>query len=282
MKKQDDPHTYLKTVGTLADAEIDLAGTALALAALEQLDVAIERYVHHLEKLTDAIETTHAEALVSGQTDSAESRLASLTAVLHDQFGYIGDAENYDHIQNANLMRVIDRGKGLPIALAILYIHCGRAQGWNVDGLGLPGHFVCRIEYRSERLIFDPFDAGKILAAHQLREIVKRVAGPQAELSASFFDPVTNREILVRLQNNIKLRQIESEDYAAALQTVERMRLVDPGEYRLLLDAGVLYARTEQPQSAIEILSDYIDKAPNAHDRYEASILLEELKQSLN
>jgi regulator of sirC expression with transglutaminase-like and TPR domain len=85
----------------------------------------------------------------------------------------------------------------------------------------------------------------------------------------------------MRLQNNIKYRQIEVEDYAGALKTVEGMRMIDAGEYRLLLDAGVLYARTGQPKSAIDALEEYIKKAPKDRDRHEAAMLLQELKNSL-
>ena len=43
--------------------------------------------------------------------------------------------------ENANLLQVIDRRIGLPVSLGILYIHAGRAQGWAVDGAGLPRPF---------------------------------------------------------------------------------------------------------------------------------------------
>jgi len=55
------------------------------------------------------------------------------------------------------------------------------------------------------------------------------------------------------MQNNAKLRQIEGEDYLGALKTVEVMRLLDPNEYRLLFDAGVLYARTHQVMALRQI-----------------------------
>ena len=70
--------------------------------------------------------------------------------------------------------------------------------------------------------------------------------------------------------------------HAAALKTVEIMRLVAPGEYRLLLDAGVLYARTQQTQAAIDVLEDYIKQAPYDRDRHEAALLLRQLKESMN
>ena len=108
------------------------------------------------------------------------------------------------------------------------------------------------------------------------------IGGPNAELSATYYEPANNRTILVRLQNNIKLRRIEAEDYEGALRIVQAMRAIDPAEYRLLLDAGVLYARTNRLQNAIETLEDYIAKAPGDRDRHEAALLLQNLRDSLN
>jgi regulator of sirC expression with transglutaminase-like and TPR domain len=276
-----DPQEYLKIVSGLPDAEIDLAPAALALAATAQPVVSLERYYNHLKKLCDETGTRHAELLKAGAVDDAATQLAALKHIIADQHGYTGDAETYDDLQNASLLRVIDRGKGIPISLAILYIHAGKTQGWDIAGLDLPGHFICRLQKDGQRILFDPFENCKKLEAPDLRALVKRALGLHAELSTKYYEPASNRAVLIRLQNNIKYRQIEGEDYAAALKTVETMRMVDPKEFRLLLDAGVLYARTNQPRAAIDALEDYIKQVPHDRDRHDAALLLQQLKESL-
>lgn len=272
----------LRAVGALPDQSVDLGKTALFLAAVEQPGLSLERYEHHLAKLAADVGERHDALLQAGAGDQAETRLAALKHILIDQYGYSGDTETYDDLQNASLIRVIDRRKGMPIALAILCIHVGRALGWPLHGLNLPGHFICRLDHGAARLIFDPFDSCAPLQAPDLRRLLKKTQGAQAELSATYYEPADNRTILARLQNNIKLRRIEAEDYEGALRTVEAMRAVDPGEYRLLLDAGVLYARTNRLQNAIETLEQYIQKAPVDRDRQEAAILLRQIRESLN
>ena len=135
-------------------------------------------------------------------------------------------------------------------------------------------------------MIFDPFQYCKVLEAQDLRMMVKSMMGAQAELSSHYFDACTNRGILIQLQNIIKHRLIEDEDYVGALKIVKRMRLIDPDEFRLLLDAGVLYARVEQTKAAIEALEDYIARVPKDRnwqdERYDAQLLLEELRGKLN
>ena len=115
------------------------------------------------------------------------------------------------------------------------------------------------------------------MAASDIRSIVKAALGDSAELSASYFEPVSNRDILINQYNFIKSHQIEISDYEGALQTIEVMRLVAPGEFRLLLDAGVLYSRTGQNEKAIPALETYIERAPDHNDRYDAELLLEHI-----
>lgn len=277
-----NPREYLNAVGSLADQDIDIAPTAICLAAREYPERNLQQYFHHLKVLANDVRDNHMAMLEAGAQDNAETQIAALKNIITDKHNYIGDSEDYDNLQNADLIAVIDRRKGLPISLCILYIHAASAQGWQVDGLNLPGHFVVRIEKDGRRVIFDPFYGGGILEAPQLRDIVKNALGPNAELSSHYFEGTSHRDILVRLQNNIKLRQIDAGDYDGALKTIEHARLIAPQEFRLLLDAGVLYSKTGQPMAAIKALESYIDQVDNPQHRYDAELLLQELKSSLN
>ncbi|MDB5490582.1 MAG: Protein sirB1 [Micavibrio sp.] len=274
--------SQLRAIGTQADASIDLGRTALYLAAVEQPGLSLDRYENHIKALSNEVGERYTMLLDAGAEDNAGTRLAAIKHILVDKYDYNGDTETYDDLQNASLTRVIDRRKGMPISLAILCIQIGRNLGWTIYGLNLPGHFVCRLDMGAARLIFDPFDKCSLLQAPDLRRLVKRSLGEKAELSTTYYEPADNRTILIRLQNNIKLRRIEAEDYEGALRIVEGMRAIDPDEYRLLLDAGVLYARTNKLQSAIETLEAYIAKAPGDRDRAEAAVLLRQIRETLN
>lgn len=282
MEPPFDPQGYLDGIAGRPDAEIDPALGALALSSFAHPGLSMDRYVRHLKKLARDTGERHASLLASGEEDTARTRVESLRFSLHETQGYRGDEEEYDDLQNADLVRVIDRRRGMPIALCILYIHAGRTLGWDVHGLNIPGHFAARLDLDGQRLIFDPFGSCAVLDAAGLRGLVKKALGPGAELSAGYYEPAGNRAMLIRLQNNIKLRLIESEDYEGALRAVETMRRIDPGEYRLLLDAGVLNARTGRPRAAMEALEAYIEKAPDIQDRHDAALLLREIREGLH
>lgn len=277
-----DIEGILKQVGQSKDIDVDLAEAALALAATESPGISVERYQNHIKKMVEEVEQRYQDLIEKGADDDAFTQLAAIKHVLCDANGYIGDVETYDDLQNANLMRVIDRRKGMPISISLLCIHIGSAQGWQVEGLNFPAHVICRIEKDGERVLFDPFNQCKVMQAADLRQLLKTLISSDAELASSYYEASSKKDLLIRLQNNIKLRQIEDEDYEGAVKTIERMRQIDPDEYRLLLDAGVLYARTNQVMAAVDSLEQYIDSTPSDADKQDALVLLRQIKESLN
>ncbi|OFW87454.1 MAG: hypothetical protein A3B66_04445 [Alphaproteobacteria bacterium RIFCSPHIGHO2_02_FULL_46_13] len=271
----------LLQMGGFADDEIPLSKTALLLAELAHVGRGLESYANHIKKMADEVGVRYAELLAAGAADNCETRIAATKHIISDKYGYEGDSQNYNDLRNADLIEVIDRRKGLPISLAIIVLEVGRAQGWDLKGLNFPGHFLIRYELGSQRVMCDPFDKFNILQAADLRSLIKRALGEKAELSSSFYQEASNREILLRLQNNIKYRQIETEHYDDALDTVTTMRLFAPNEYRLLLDDGVLKARLNKTDEAIQSIRDYLEVVTDPRDKYDAQVLLRTLENRL-
>ncbi len=268
----------LQAYGALPDDKIDLAQAALTVAALFHPRLSLSRYENHLKTLAQSLTAQHRELIEAGAEDTPETQLAAIKHTLAYDNGYEGDHDTTDDMQNADLIRVIDRRKGNSAILSLLCIHMARQQGWPVYGLAIPGYFAVKLEKDGQRLIFDPFNHCELLQAADLRRLTKQTLGPQAELSADYYEAVSNRSLLIRLQNTMKLRQIADEHYEDALRSVEAMRALDPDEYRLLLDAGILYARTAQENKAIEALERYIDQTPHDVDKHDAALLLQELE----
>lgn len=266
----------LREIGAAPKDPFALGEAALALAVLDRPRVPLDRYRQHLDQLCKDIEQE-----ASGAVDLSD-RLRALNTVLINRHGYVGDQLNYDDLQNANLIRVIDRKRGLPVALGILYIHTARAQGWSISGLAFPGHFLLRLGEGGERLVLDPFHAGRPRAPHDLRDLLKAMSGNDAELRPEHYADVSDRDILLRLQNNIKLRLIQQRDLAGAEAVVSRMLLIAPEQTALWWEAGVLNAQAGQLQAAINAIERFIalDSRPTA--RHEAVALLQKLRDQLN
>ncbi len=269
----------LRRLGGLEEAEINLAEAALALASLDRPDSDPERYRHHLSLL--ARDTAEAGARL-GADDVLEGRVEALTRVLVERYGYEGDGKTYDDLQNANLMRVIDRRRGLPVALGILFLHAARAQGWSAAAINFPGHFLVRLELHGERLLLDPFHRGRVCDSRDLRELLKFVLGPDVELAPKHYAEIGNREVLLRLQNNIKLRLLQAEDTERAVGVMEAMLMFAPATPDLWCDLGLAQARLGNLRAAVVALDNFLQLGGRDPRRAEVFALLQQLRRKLN
>lgn len=266
----------LRGAGRAPDTAIDLAPVALAFAVFDRPEAGAPRYADHLRQLADDL------AGRVGREASLADRLAALRAVLVTAHGYDGDRETYDDLRNADISHVIDRRRGLPVTLAILWLHAGRARGWTMDGLNFPGHFLLRLDAPDGRAIIDPFNGGRALEPADLRTLLKGFAGERAELAPEHTQPLSNRAILLRLQNNIKIRLLNADAYDRALPVIERMLMVAPGDVALWHEAGLVHRRLENLRAAIGCLEKALAlaEAPAARQRIAAEIAA--LKGKLN
>ena len=199
---------------------------------LDLLEVALTLSILHREEPIDLGPLhQHVKAMDDMLADLVHRRGANpeaLGEVIARAYAYRGDNETYDDLQNADLARVIERRKGLPVALSILYLHVARAQEWEAEGLAFPGHFLIRVGIDGARHVVDPFHDGVVREAQDLRELLQKVLGPDAEPTPEHFDPVPDRDVLLRLENNVRLRLARKEDWAGTARSLDRMLAIAP------------------------------------------------------
>jgi regulator of sirC expression with transglutaminase-like and TPR domain len=267
----------LREAAEAGDEDFALAETALALsnAARPALDLA--PYRAHLSEIAT---TVAAEA--QGKPDTIATRVMALHNALVERLGYRGDRDTYDDLRNADIAQVIDRRRGLPVSLAVLWIDAARAQGWPAWGLSFPSHFLVRVDGPDGRAIVDPFNFGQALDTKALRALLKRLQGPDAELQAYHYATVADRTVLLRLQNNIKLRLMKAEDFRGALAVLERMLMLAPGDPALWHETGLVHGGLDNLRAGVMCLEQAaaLIEAPQARARIAMEI--QALKSRLN
>jgi len=281
MESGTEANAILAGLATSGAAPLDIAGAGLALASFDRPGVGFSWYRRHLSELGEALTETLADA-APGQDRDIAGCAGALSDVMAGRFGYQGDELTYDDMQNANLMRVIERRRGLPVALGILYIHTARSQGWQAEGLNFPGHFLIRLQAAGGRAILDPFHGGRALEAVDLRQLLTAIAGQDASLLPDYYEPVPDRDILLRLQNNILLRAMRQGEFERALSVIARMLLFAPDHVPLWRESALINARLERMGAAIEALERFVELAPSSTERHEAAALLQAWRGRLN
>ena len=120
------------------------------------------------------------------------------------------------------------------------------------------------------------------MTAPDLRKVLKAMAGPKAELDPTHYREASPRAVLLRLQNNIKIRQLSAQCPDEALKTLETMVALAPDDTTLWLEIGVLRTRLNQIPEAITALEECLRHSGSEQTRYQTSALLQELRGRLH
>lgn len=282
----DTLRTALDAVGQLPDAEIDLADAALQLARIAEPDLDWRSARAHLTELArDAVDL--AAETPAGDLAARAGALAGLMAGRH---GYRGDTETYDDLDNANIIRVIERRRGLPVALGILWLHAARAAGWAVRGINFPGHFLIALEDASQGqgesgvrlVVLDLFAGGKVLDRSDLTRMLRRTYGQTAELGPNMLAAMTTRDVLLRLQVNIKSRLLMIGQTQPALAVIEDMLRLAPDEALLWRDAAEVNQRLDRVAAALKCYERFLKLFPHGEAATRARTVMGELRARLN
>lgn len=274
-----DIRQRLTAIGKADDGNIDLGRAALSLASGDRPGVPMEPYLRHLDGLAADVRAYAGGA----DTDTGlDLRIEALVQIIARRYGYGGTDAVFDDLDAANLMRVIDSRLGLPVAIGILFIVTARKLGWAISGLDFPGRFLVRLEAGGARKILDPFAGGAVVEVPDMRGMFKAVAGNHVELTPGHYREIGNRGILLRLQGNIKSRLLRAQRWDDALEVIETMVLFAPGEVELWREAGLLHNRLDHVAEAVRALEEYLRRTGGGDARYNASVLLQELRARLN
>ncbi len=282
-----EPGRALAAIGQLADSEIELAEAALQLGRALRPDLDAAPAASHLSELAR-------EAAAIGEvmaTRSIELRVGALAGLIHARHRYRGDRRTYDDLANANLITVHERRLGLPVALGILWIHCIRAAGWQGRGIDFPGHFLVQMDAtmpggakrgrREQQALVDVFASGETVGMGDLVLLMRRHLGPETDLQPGMLRPMSNRDVLLRLQRNIADRQRRAGNNEAALAALETMLAIAPDHAGLWREAGSLNVSLSRYRAAIECLERFVALIPEGEDSHRARARISSIRARL-
>ncbi|MFL6228483.1 MAG: SirB1 family protein [Pyrinomonadaceae bacterium] len=258
------------------DASIDLAHAALLVAAEEQPDADIEHYRARLFELGLA-----ARAFVASRSWQP---VEALNEFVFRELGFVGNQSHYYDPRNSLLPYVIDERRGIPITLAVVYIELGRRAGLEVDGVGLPGHFVVRVRAEAARgaetRLVDPFNH-RVIDDADCQELLDSLYGGQVALSDEHLRPATNREILARILRNLKAVYAQGNRYARAVAVIDRIMLLDPEAHEEHRDRGALLAQLGRYTEAVSEFELYLSRPVPDAEQVRGQLKKVQIQQSM-
>lgn len=190
--------------------QLDLETGALLLVKTRYPDSNHEAYRALLDSYADEL-----AGRIIFRTN-AEGILDEINRFLFRELGYRGNEQDYYDPENSYLNRVMDRRTGNPISLCLIYILVARRLHLPVAGVGMPGHFLCRLQNSREELYINPFSEGRLLTKSACIRYLKQTGHDYHE---QFLAPLSPRKTLLRMCSN--LLQI----YAKSHQPEEHERI---------------------------------------------------------
>ncbi len=242
------------------DAEIALAEAALLIASEEYPNLIITDYLAKLDRFAQEVRE-HAAA-----GSSRFDMIDALNKTMFHELGFQGNTEHYYDPRNGYLNQVIDRRKGIPITLSVVYLEVARRAGLEMLPVGLPGHFLVKYAGRAGELFIDPFNGGRVLDESGVSGLLSEVTSGRLKLSSEHLAAVSNKQILTRILANLYAVYARSMDYTRALAAVERMLLIAPDAPEYVRDRGILLAAMDRTIDAVAELERYLKLAPAADD----------------
>ncbi len=194
------------------DREINLARAALYIAQIEYPDLDFDRYLGILETMAQEI----AQRLPN--TRYPLKVIQTINQYLYIDLNFYGNEHDYYNPRNSFLNDVIDLQTGIPITLALIYLEIAKRIDFPMVGIGMPGHFLIRPDFEDSEIFVDAFDRGEILFAEDCRQKLMNIYQQNIPvLPPEILHPITNRQILLRMLNNLQSIYLNQPDFDKAV-----------------------------------------------------------------
>lgn len=132
---------------------------------------------------------------------SSRQKVVAINRALFSHFNFIGDNKDYYSPSNSILSKVIERRKGNPLMLSVLYMEVARQLGVNIVGINLPRHFVVALKEKSEiQFYISPFNNGTVMTLADIKDYLLRLNLPFDE---TFLEECSNIDIVKRVLLNL-------------------------------------------------------------------------------
>lgn len=212
-------------------------------------------------------------------------RLRVLNQFFFQDLAFGGNVNHYYDPDNSYLNMVLQRRRGIPITLAVLWLELAQGLGLQARGVNFPGHFMLKVSLPQGQVVIDPFTGGS-LSREDLSERLepfKRRNGLVDEFDVPvglYLQSAPPRDILARVLRNLKEIHRSQQDWERLLKVLDRLVLLLPWDWSERRDRGLAWAELGQPGEAVADLQAYLAHADDAPDTDAIAQRLAELRRA--
>jgi regulator of sirC expression with transglutaminase-like and TPR domain len=193
-------------------------------------------------------------------------RLKQLNHGFFENLGFAGNVNDYHDPRNSYLNDVLDRRRGNPIALAMVYTEIANQIGLSASGVSFPGHFMVRVRLPRGDVIIDPF-TGRSLGREDLEARLQawRGVSPGPSLQ-DHLTPASPRAVIARMLRNLRSIHENQHDENRLLAVMNRLVILLPDDWEERRDRARVSAELGHFDEAVADLVAYLSHKPDAGD----------------
>lgn len=190
--KFTDPVAEFKGFIRSLNYELETGALLLSRTVCPQIDIG--RCCEQLDEIAQRCRELIAEPM------TAREKCRVINRVLFHEFGFRGNHEQYTDPLNSFLDQVLERKKGIPISLSIVYLLIAQRVGLALEPVGLPGHFVIGCYTDDAPFFIDAFEQGVFRSSEEVFTILRsyHITPKSTDLA-----PTPVREVLCRCCRNL-------------------------------------------------------------------------------
>ena len=255
------------------DEQIDLAKASLYFARAEYPDLNVQNYLDILDTIAWQINSQLPEERYPLKV------IQTINNYLFEHLNFRGNQKNYYDPDNSFLNKVIEGEVGIPISLSVVYLAIAKRLNFPMVGIGMPGHFLIRPEFDGAGIFVDAFNRGEILFEQDCQNRLNDTYQQQVELKQSWLAPVSNKQILARMLNNLKFIYLHRRQVDKALSIISGILKMFPDNIGEIRDRGLLYYQLNRWDEAVLDLEYFLKISPYSDDAPMLKILIEKMNR---
>ncbi len=247
------------------DAEFHLCEAAASLGQDEYPGLDVQQVLADI----DALQARLRQRLPADA--SAMHRLRLLNHFFFQDLHFGGNLNHYYDPDNSYLHRVLERRRGIPVSLAVLWLELAQGLGLQAHGVGFPGHFLVKVNLPQAQVVIDPF-SGESLSREVLQARLEAwrgshgLPGPSELPLAHYLQAMPAREIMARMLRNLKEIHRSQSDWQRLVAVENRLLVLLPQAWDEYRDRGLAQAELGLLAPAVRDLETYLGQAGEGGD----------------
>jgi regulator of sirC expression with transglutaminase-like and TPR domain len=248
-----------------SDGDFPLLEAAISLGQDEYPDLDVQAVLGEVDQMLERVRRRLPKDAGPVQ------KLRVLNQFFFHDLHFGGNPNDYYDPDNSFIHLVLNTRRGIPVALAVVWMELAQGLGLSVRGVGFPGHFLVKVNLPMGQAVIDPL-TGSSLSREALSERLdpfRRRSGLVDEFETPlglYLQSAPSREIMARMLRNLKEIYRSESDWVRLLAVQERLIVLLPESWPEYRDRGLAHAELGHTEQAVADLECYLVHAEELVD----------------